>query len=576
MWKYGWAWGARMLAGCGDKDEETAAPIVDSPHDSEAETGDQPGDSPGDTGDSTGDSGGDTGCDELNYWTDADGDSFGDPARPTRACAWSEGLSDNDRDCDDGDPDVFPWAMEGEDDGVDSDCDGFDDPTTTAAMGTMLWASSAGSQAGYAVAGAGDVNGDGNADLIVGGPGDDGGAWLIHGPITGPMDLDDAAAHFATWGTSNHAGAAVAGAGDVNGDGFDDLLIGAYGRDPYHGGSAGYLAGAGEVMLALGPVSGALELYSDTIRIPGLEEDQSLGSSVAGLGDTDGDGYDDWAVGSASIEYETGPSNAWVVLGGDQAPAALDEDAINLYWWPNTGSGAAETLIVGAAGDLDGDGLGDLALSCPATTRAWIVNGPISGTIDLEDADSTLLVIDGNDTDSGVVSGGGDSDGDGSPELLLGFGSQEIDGDYAGVVYLVSGPVGTTLDLADAAAILEGTQGHGSTGSAAQHAGDLDEDGKDEILIGDAGVHYDGAAHLVFGAVSGHHNLHDVGLRVMGADGDDNAGIAVSAGADLDGDGVPDLVVGASQSDAMTEDAGAVYLLAGSLFADWRAAGGEL
>jgi len=573
-----WVWGALALAGCGDKDGETAAPIVDSAQDSDsdAETGDQPIDSPTDTGDSTGDSGGDTGCDELSYWTDADGDSFGDPASPTRACAWSEGLSDNDRDCDDTDADVFPWAMESEGDGVDSDCDGFDDPTTTAAMGTMLWASSEGSKAGYAVAGAGDVNGDGRADLFIGGPGDDGGAWLIHGPITGPMALDDAAAHFATWGTSNYAGAAVAGAGDVNGDGFDDLLIGAYGRDPYDSESASYLAGAGEVMLALGPVSGALELYSDTIRIPGLEEDQSVGSSVAGLGDTDGDGYDDWAVGSASVEYETGPSNAWVVLGGDQTPAALGEDAVNLYWWPNTGSGAAETLIVGSVGDLDGDGLADLGLSCPATTRAWVVNGPISGSIDLEDADSTLLVIEGNYTTSGVVSGGGDSDGDGTPELIIGFGNQELDGDYAGLVYLVNGPVGTVVDLADATTILEGTQGHGSTGNAAEHAGDLDEDGKDEIFIGDAGVHYDGAAHLVFGGVSGHHNLHDVGLRVMGADGDDNAGIAVSAGADLDGDGVPDLVVGASQSDAMTEDAGVVYLLAGSLFADWRAAGGEL
>jgi hypothetical protein len=155
-----------------------------------------------------------------------------------------------------------------------------------------------GDYVGFSLSGAGDVDGDGHDDLLLGSGNDEGGeasgaAYLVLGPVSGTVDLSIADAKLVAKadGSLN----SVAGAGDVDGDGLDDLLIGALGHD----------ARGGAAYVVLGPVSGTFDLALADATLAG---EWLAGWDVAGVGDVDNDGHDDVLV---LDEYET----AWLVLG---------------------------------------------------------------------------------------------------------------------------------------------------------------------------------------------------------------------------------------------------------------------
>ncbi len=232
--------------------------------------------------------------------------------------------------------------------------------------------------AGCAVAGVGDVDGDGLNDLLVGAEGEDtgadsaGAAYLVLGPVTasGTLALGDlSAAKFTGENNYNDAGAALSAAGDVNADGYQDLLIGSSTQD-----SAGSSAGA--AYLVLGPVTGELSLASANAKLTGEQAFDFAGTSVAGAGDVDADGYDDIIVGA--LGESTAGSNA---------------GAVYLLQGPLTGTGSLTTAGVKLVGEVAGDSAGT------------------------------------------AVAGAGDTDGDGYPELLVGAVAADSS---AGSVYLYS------------------------------------------------------------------------------------------------------------------------------------------
>ncbi|MCP4916248.1 MAG: hypothetical protein GY913_04940, partial [Proteobacteria bacterium] len=200
--------------------------------------------------------------------------------------------------------------------------------------------------AGWSVAFAGDTNGDGLDDLLIGAIGHDGGgpeagaAYLVHGPVFGEVLLEDADAVLTGESAFANAGTAVASAGDVDGDGLDDLLIGAPGQD--------------RAYVVLSPVEGLMDLALSDAIIDGDGTSARTGFSLAGVGDLDGDGLGDVLVGAPG-----GTAGSAVLFSGPtHGEFSLEDGALTL----RGGSGAQTGFSVAGAGDTDGDGVPDLLL----------------------------------------------------------------------------------------------------------------------------------------------------------------------------------------------------------------------
>jgi len=263
---------------------------------------------------------------------------------------------------------------------------------------------------GAAVAGAGDVNGDGAPDLLVGAPEQDvgsrsnqGQAFVFSGADASLLrTLDDPDPR-----SSGRLGSAVAGAGDVNGDGAPDLLVG---------------NSFGAVVLVFSGADGSVLRTLD--RPP--PNARSFGRAVAGIGDVNGDGAPDLLVGAPNADAggEADQGRAFVFSGAD---ASL----LRTLDLPFPQFGAHLGSAVGAAGDVNGDGASDLLVGAPGRTVAGGVQGQafvFSGT----DA-SVLLTLDTPTPDSSadfgdVVAGIGDVDGDGAPDFLVGAPSHDVGG----------------------------------------------------------------------------------------------------------------------------------------------------
>ena len=192
---------------------------------------------------------------------------------------------------------------------------------------------------GYSVSGAGDVNGDGIDDLIIGAPGADpngrdyaGASYVVFGTDQGfPATIDlasDADLTIQGAAADDHSGSSVSGAGDVNGDGIDDLIIGASGADP----NGRNYAGASYVVFGSDQgFPATIDLASDAdLIIQGAAAYDFSGVSVSGAGDVNGDGIDDLIIGA----YRADPNGrddagaSYVVFGTPADPAAAIEDLI--------------------------------------------------------------------------------------------------------------------------------------------------------------------------------------------------------------------------------------------------------
>jgi hypothetical protein len=436
-----------------------------------------------------------------------------------------------------------------------------DDPTTRdlSRADAKLVGEVASDYAGGSVSGPGDVDGDGRDDLLIGSwQGAANAAYLVLGPVTGTRDLSLADAKLVGEEADDGAGASVSGAGDVDDDGRDDLLIGAWLND-----EGGYRAGA--VYLVLGPVSGTLDLASADAKLVGEEAYDGAGYErrVSGAGDVDGNGHDDILIGAANDEGGTNAGAAYLVLG--PVTGTLDLSAADAKLLGGTSDRAGS---VAGAGDVDGDGLDDLLVGASSDGgslegAAYLVLGPVTGTVDLSKANAQFIGQNSDDSAGYDVSGAGDVDGDGHDDLLVGAFQNGEGGHYAGAAYVVLGPVTGSLDLSLADAKLVGEGVGDYAGSPVSAAGDMNDDGNDDVLVGavnnDQAARNAGIAYLVLGPVTGTVDLSAADAKFVGEHGEDHAGYVAGAG-DVDGDKSADLLVGAPWNDGYV---GAAYLIYG-------------
>jgi Ca2+-binding RTX toxin-like protein len=476
-----------------------------------------------------------------------------------------------------------------------------------------------GDRAGRSVSEVGDFNGDGFEDVIVGAPYSDphgydsGASYVVFGSGAGfdatfnLFDLDGSNG-FQLSGVAEYdfSGRSVSGAGDVNGDGFDDVIIGAWGADPN-----GYRSGAAYVVF--GQASGFtfnFDLSSldgtDGFKLSGVGIYDRAGVSVSSAGDVNGDGFADVIVG-AYKGYSGGTfyaGQSYVVFGKASGFSANIElsglDGTDGFSLNGEEVGDYSGYSVSSAGDVNGDGFDDLIIGArrndPTGTAeyngsSYIVFGKASGFV----ASLDLSTLDGSDgfklageedySDSGFsVSSAGDVNGDGFDDVIIGARRANPNGIDSGASFVVFGK-GTsfgaefdlgTLDGSDGFKI-SGEAGSDYSGFSVSSAGDVNGDGFADMIVGapfaDPNDTQSGAAYVVFGKASGFAAEIDLssldgtnGFKLSGIDVYDYAGISVSSAGDVNGDGFDDLIVGADRGEGGGIDNGESYIVFGGAF----------
>ncbi len=402
---------------------------------------------------------------------------------------------------------------------------------------------------GADVAPAGDVNRDGFMDYIASAPGDDdagegaGEAYLFYGPLTHSLRARNADASITGEEAVDDFGSSVASAGDVNADGFDDILIGARSTD-----TAGTQAGRAYVFL--GPLEGSHTALDADAIISGDDFDE-LGWSVAPAGDVNGDGFDDILIGAWMADLV---GEAHLFLGPMSGLLSIaDAEA--------TVSGVLFSEELGfdvAAGDLNDDGVPDLILGAPRpplngndTGRTYVFFGPVSGTMGALEADAIVFGEALND-ELGTSVASGDVNGDGAADLIVGA-HQLFVNNAQGKAYVFYGPLSGSILAAEADAILVGEDfpvENGLFGESVAAVGDTNGDGFDDVLVAAPFAEADGVrsgrTYLFLGPLFGTIPAADADRIVTGTEFD-LLGTSVASAGDLNSDGLADLLAGAPQ-----------------------------
>ena len=388
---------------------------------------------------------------------------------------------------------------------------------------------------GFSAAGAGDINGDGTDDLIIGAPyaSTGGYAYVVFGNSAGFASSISTASLNGSNGfrlvgnnapTFGHAGQSVAAAGDVNGDGIDDVIIG----DP---GDDSDAEDAGAAYVVFGSAAGfasSVDLSSldgtTGFRLDSITANEAAGTSVAGVGDINEDGNADIIVGApgnAAVPTLTG--GAYVVFGSS----------------------------TGFAAEID--------LSALAGADGFRLNGAAVG-----------------DFVGHSAAGAGDVNGDGFKDMLVGAPGADPGGlAGAGTAYVVMGKASTFASAVDLGAVrccrlpLNGAAVGDSAGQSVASAGDLNADGFADIAVGAPAALSTGASYVVLGksiAFSSSINVSTLngttGFRLDGVTASDLTGLSGSSVGDFNRDGPTDLAIGAP---AASDNRGLVYVLHGRL-----------
>lgn len=411
---------------------------------------------------------------------------------------------------------------------------------------------------GAAVAPAGDFNDDGFGDVLVGAPRSGAGgqpnagaAHLYLGSPTGPLPLPLWTAHGV--GSGDAFGSALAGA-DLNGDGFGDMVIGAPG---YDGGGLN----AGGVFVFYGSADGLPATAS--LVLDGGQNGAALGSALA-IVEVNGDGNPDLLVGAPGYDLiSVDQGAAFLFLGSAAGPDAQAD-------WSYMGElfDAAFGAAVAAAGDVNGDGQGDVVIGAPRHDalgfydegRAYVFHGgdPVSGSLGAAPAwtyDSLKLLAQLGR----AVAGGTDVNRDGYDDVLI--GAPYFDGGRTLVFH------GSAAGLETEPEWIVKVRGAQALGWSVAMPGDLNGDGYADVVTGlptagDRAQPGEGISELYSGGSSGlaRRSFASLGGDQSGA----QFGTAVAGAGDLNGDGLADFVVGAPLYDNGQQDSGRVFVFLGS------------
>ncbi|HIK12189.1 MAG TPA: FG-GAP repeat protein [Oscillatoriaceae cyanobacterium M33_DOE_052] len=461
--------------------------------------------------------------------------------------------------------------------------------TLNGGNGFVLKDAEAGSFSGVSVSKIGDFNGDNIDDLIVGafaadpnGSNAAGKSFVVFGTTAGfPADFDlstlNGSNGFVLNGidAESFSGGSVSSAGDINNDGFDDVIVGAFGAAVDGKNNAGktyilFGSNAGFPTLNLSELNG-----SNGFVLNGTNEFDYLGLAVSSAGDINDDGFDDILVGVPGAAGG-GSGKTYILFGRSQgfAPSLnlAEINGENGIAINNTAANAG--ISVSKAGDINSDGIADLIIGTEADPNSANTAGEsyvVFGSSDKFPANLNLselngsngFILNGIDKNSGTsVSSAGDINGDGIDDLMVAENAENA----LGKSYIVFGSnkgFSASLDLSK----LDGKNGFlvfngidGNSITSVNTAGDMNGDSIDDIALGvSASTVNDkfaaGKTYIMFGNNGGFPaaiNLSKLdgsnGFVLNGAEAEDLSGTSVSEAGDINNDGTDDLVIGSPGS----------------------------
>ncbi|MEQ1675896.1 MAG: FG-GAP-like repeat-containing protein [Chitinophagaceae bacterium] len=412
---------------------------------------------------------------------------------------------------------------------------------------------------GVSVSGAGDVNGDGYSDVIVGafsydnGQSNEGAAFIYHGSAAGINTT--AAARVESNQASALMGQSVAGAGDINGDGYSDVIVGAL---LYDNGQSN----EGATFIYHGSASGI-----NTTPATMVESNQAsanLGKSVAGAGDINGDGYSDVMAGA--FAYSNGETNEGAVFIYQGSAAGINTVAAASI--ESNQAGALMGYTVACAGDVNGDGYSEVIVGVIAYDgdqadegAAFIYYGSATGI-----SITTNNILEGNQAGTGLssVGGAGDVNGDGYSDVMIGITGYDNGQTDEGAAFVYHGSAAGINTIASA--MMESNQAVAYFGSSVASAGDVNADGYSDVIMGapnyDNGQTDEGAAFVYHGSATGINAI--AAVRLENNQAFSYLGGSVASAGDVNGDGYSDIIVGASLYDNGLTDEGAAFIYHGS------------
>jgi hypothetical protein len=398
---------------------------------------------------------------------------------------------------------------------------------------------------GGCVSGAGDVDNDGHDDVIVGAYWEDGGApnagraYVFSGADGGLLYTLESP----NPGTHGHFGGEVSWAGDVNNDGYDDVIVGA----------------AGETVII--PSDGRAYIFSGangnllhTLTSPRPKFEGYFGSSVSGAGDVNNDGYADVIVGAEQEDGAVGRAGRCYVYSGD------GYDLLYILESPQPELLGYFGRSVSCAGDADGDGHDDVIVGADwedVTTandgRAYVFSGNGAGLLYTLESPA----IGGEGCFGCSVSGAGDVNDDGHADVIAGAYKETGGAQWAGRAYVFSGDGGCLLYTLES----PNAQYWGWFGRSVSGAGDVNNDGRADVIVGagaeDGSAPGTGMAYVFSGAGGG----LLAALESSAPEENGAFGHSVCGAGHVNGDACEEVIVGAHGEDGGGLNAGRAYVI---------------
>ena len=462
---------------------------------------------------------------------------------------------------------------------------------------------------GFSISSAGDINNDGYDDIIIGAPNANnngldnvGQSYIIFGKSSGfPTNFDLSTLNgnngFIVNGITagDVLGVSVSSAGDINNDGYDDIIIGA----------SGVNSSTGQTYVIFGKSSGFSASFdvsnldgTNGFRINGISVGDNLGFNVSSAGDINNDGYDDIIIGA--YEANSSQGQTYVVFGKasgfnpDLYLFTLDESNGFTIYGINADDGLGYS--VASVGDINNDGYDDIIIGAVGANSSqgasYVVFGKASGfgsSLDLSTLNGnngfTINGISGLSNLGYHVSSAGDVNNDGYDDIII--GAYDVN-NITGQNYVIFGKASgfdATLDLSN----LDGKNGFTINGISGQptffdrnfsKAGDVNNDGYDDIIIGSFnGNNKAGQSYIIFGKAkfAASLDLSNIngknGFIINGINSNDFSGISVSDGGDINQDGFDDTIINALVVNNFT---GQTYVVFGTGITTDSASWGDL